>query len=283
MSRRKVPELDTPFSSVEWPVISQENQDTILELLCTLLAPIGQHRRDHVELSRGKRSRRKSRQKFKDIAGEASKEADGVVSLTSNAADGKGKAVEEAKRPSDNIPPPPDLLQFIDVGLVTITRELAKSAAPGSVIPAQGAPKDTSHPSPTTPSSSPSSSISPYAAVFVVRSGHSSAFYSHFPQMVAVASQQVSAAPDSPSSPIRLVGFSRACEDRLGTSLEIPRVSAVAIRAGAPQSQGLLKFLEETVSAVDVRWLGEAQTGKFRNTHIHMAEVTVGPKRKKKA
>jgi hypothetical protein len=59
MSRRKVPELDTPFTSVEWyavsfslfgqaawllfplsnrpcrPIIAQEDQDTILELLCT--------------------------------------------------------------------------------------------------------------------------------------------------------------------------------------------------------------------------------------------------------
>ncbi|CAK7239290.1 MAG: RNase P and RNase MRP subunit [Sporothrix thermara] len=107
--------------------------------------------------------------------------------------------------------------------------------------------------------------------------------------MVAVASQQTkqtqqtaAVGSDHPPGPIRLVGFSRACEDRLSASLGIPRVSTIALRAGAPQSQGLLKFLEETVPAVDVQWLDEARTGKFRDTQIHIADVSVGPKRQKK-
>ncbi|KAG6007951.1 hypothetical protein E4U21_005312 [Claviceps maximensis] len=53
--KRLVHHLDTPFSTVTWPEISMEDQDTILELLCALLSPIGQHRRMHLKTSRGKR------------------------------------------------------------------------------------------------------------------------------------------------------------------------------------------------------------------------------------
>lgn len=188
----------------------------------------------------------------------------------------------EAKQVKDSVPPLPELARFVDAGLVSITRELAKNAAPGAPIPISNSdPEPASLPSSTTPSSTPSPSSTPYSAVFIVRSGHPSAFYSHFPQMVAVASQK-GAASTPPSPPIRLVGFSKACEDRLSESLGIPRVSSIAVRAGAPQSQGLLAFLEETVPAVDVRWLDEAQAGQYRETQIQVTEVSVGPKRKKR-
>lgn len=186
----------------------------------------------------------------------------------------------EAKQPKDNIPPSPELARFVDVGLVSITRELAKNATPGaSVAPI---PVSNLDPASLPPSTTPFASPTPYTVVFIVRSGHPSAFYSHFPQMVAVASQQAAVSTPASSSPIRLVGFSRACEDRLSASLGIPRVSSIALRAGAPQSQGLFAFLQDTVSAVDARWLDEAQAGQYRETQIHMAEVRVGPKRKKK-
>ncbi|CAK7235612.1 RNase P and RNase MRP subunit [Sporothrix curviconia] len=278
MNRRKVPELDTPFSSVEWPIISQENQDTILELLCSLLSPVGQHRRDHVDSSRGKRSRRRARQAAK----EAPKETGGGSSPAAKTHDARKETALETKRPKGNVPPLPELSRFVDVGLATITRELAKSSAPGASISVHDPSRPASSALPMSTTPAPHSST-PYAAVFVVRSGHPSAFYSHFPQMIAVASQQAAAAPDSPPVPVRLVGFSRACEDRLSASLEIPRVSAIALRSGAPQSQGLLKFLEEAVPTVDVQWLDEAQAGKFRDTRIQIADVRVGPKRKKKA
>ncbi|KAG6039647.1 hypothetical protein E4U41_002344 [Claviceps citrina] len=60
--KRLVHHLDTPFSTVSWPEISLEDQDTIMELLCTLLSPIGQHRRTHLKASQGKReAKRKAR------------------------------------------------------------------------------------------------------------------------------------------------------------------------------------------------------------------------------
>lgn len=209
-----------------------------------MLAPLGQHRRDHVEASRGKRRRRRRH---------------GAPPPAQAARDGGTRPATPA------VPPPPALARFVDVGLVSITRALATHAVP--------APASSMSPRP----SSPSPAAAPYAAVFVVRSGHPSALYAHLPQMVAVASQQAAAAP-----PIRLVGFSRAVEDRLRASLGVPRVSGLALRAGAPQAQGLLALLAEKVPPVDVRWLAEAQAGTYRATQIHMADVRVGPRRKKK-
>ncbi|OAA58637.1 hypothetical protein SPI_06710 [Niveomyces insectorum RCEF 264] len=303
MSRRKIAELDTPFSRVEWPSVSQEDQDTILELLCTLLAPLGQHRRDHSTPSRGKRSRRRARRSDKPTAVDdaAAGAAEAGAAPATGAATTATKAGTAADNPPAVLPPAPELARFVDTGLACITRELARSASatsgPPPEVPAAGAdgpPKpDTDPKQPSSsplPSPPPPPPPPPYAAVFVVRSAHPSAFYSHFPQMVAVASHAQpgssttppSAAPSSSSTPIYLVGFSRACEAQLSASLGIPRVSSVALRAGAPQAQGLLAFLQETVPPVDVRWWSEAQAGRYRPTQIHVADVRVGPRKKQK-
>ncbi|KAF4441246.1 rnase subunit pop3 [Fusarium austroafricanum] len=94
--KRVVHQLDTPSSMVSWPSISAEDQDTILELLCDLLSPIGQHRQAHVKRSKGKRVA----QKEKDAR----------------------KAEYVSEQPS--VPSMPEIEASIDVGLNSITRNL---------------------------------------------------------------------------------------------------------------------------------------------------------------
>ncbi|KAF4976833.1 hypothetical protein FDECE_18425 [Fusarium decemcellulare] len=94
--KRLVYQLETPFSTVSWPVISAEDQDTIFELLCDLLSPIGQHRQAHVKRSKGKRAARKEKNNSKD----------------------SGTPEETA------VPPVPEIDASIDVGLNSITRNL---------------------------------------------------------------------------------------------------------------------------------------------------------------
>ncbi|KAG5957228.1 hypothetical protein E4U57_001906 [Claviceps arundinis] len=92
--KRLVHHLDTPFSTVAWPEVSLDDQDTILELLCNLLSPIGQHRRTHLKASQGKReAKRKASAKL--VTSE--------VSVTK---------------------PKPELVDYIDVGFNAITRGL---------------------------------------------------------------------------------------------------------------------------------------------------------------
>ena len=117
-----------------------------------------------------------------------------------------------------------------------------------------------------------------YSAVFVARSGQPTAFTSHLPQMVAVASRSSSA-----TRPVRLVGFSKACEDRLSACLGIPRVSSIALRFDAPQSGSLIEYVQVHVPPVRMAWLEEAQTGQHRETNIITSETTIGVKRQKKS
>lgn len=238
--KRLVHQLDTPYSAVEWPQIQQDDQDSILELLCNLLSPLGEYRRKYTSRSKGKRS--KAKQKEQSQAGEA-------------------PAAEAVK------PPPPELGKYVDVGLASITRGLQQPAATGN----PGGPKTRSG---NSKASGDAAGNIPYAVVFVARSGQSSAFHCHFPQMVAVASE---------SSPVRLVGFSKACEDRWSECLGIPRASSVALRADAPQSQALLDFVRQKVALVEVPWLKEAATAGYQETKINTTEAPVGRKKQRRA
>ncbi|CEI68685.1 hypothetical protein FVEN_g7947 [Fusarium venenatum] len=94
--KKVVHQLDTPFSTVSWPDISAEDQDTILELLCDLLSPIGQYRQTHIKRSKGKRAAQKEK--------------------------GARKIGDGPEQPP--APPIPELEANIDVGFNSITRNL---------------------------------------------------------------------------------------------------------------------------------------------------------------
>ncbi|KAM4055302.1 RNase p and RNase mrp subunit [Hirsutella rhossiliensis] len=96
--RKLVHHLDTPFSTISWPEISPDDQDTILELLCNLLSPLGQHRRAHIKRSKGKRAARRGAR--------------------------PGPGPEDRSLPSAPAPPKPELSAKVDVGFNSITRGL---------------------------------------------------------------------------------------------------------------------------------------------------------------
>ncbi|KAL6860931.1 hypothetical protein J3F83DRAFT_748024 [Trichoderma novae-zelandiae] len=103
--KRLVHHLDTPFSTSPWPVIPMDDQDSILELLCHLLSPIGQHRRLHIKPSKGKRAAKRER-----------------------------KTKMKLDEPSDSIkmeaPPVPELSASVDVGFNSITKHLGSLTQP---------------------------------------------------------------------------------------------------------------------------------------------------------
>ncbi|GAB0133733.1 hypothetical protein EsDP_00002130 [Epichloe bromicola] len=107
--KRLLYHLDTPFSTVPWPEISLGDQDTILELLCNLLNPIGQHRRMHVKASKGKRA--------------AEREASAT------------EAKSEATVPK---PAKPELVDHIVVGFNAISRGLEMMSSDSETIQNRG-------------------------------------------------------------------------------------------------------------------------------------------------
>jgi ribonuclease P/MRP protein subunit POP3 len=183
----------------------------------------------------------------------------------------KGKRARKRKRQDASIqdetvaaetepsrPPPPEIAKYVDVGLASISRNLERASQE---------PVTTLIPS--------TDGYQPYAVVFVARHGQDTAFHCHFPQMTAVASQA-----QHPMPPIRLVGFSSSCSDRLSSCLGIPRVSSIGIRNGAACVGGktLLDFVVSHVPSTEVAWLEEAHNGEYREVKIDTILTKAGPK-----
>ncbi|KAI1168634.1 hypothetical protein F5B18DRAFT_595905 [Nemania serpens] len=141
--------LDTPYSAVAWPQVLPEDQDTILELLCSLLSPLGHYRSQHVHASKGNRAKKRKRKEQSD---------------------------SETAPP---IPPVPELQSYVDIGLSCVSRCLQKTA-PESLETSSVRESQELEGIPTGRF---------YSAIFVARSGQSNALSSHLPQMVAVANQ----------------------------------------------------------------------------------------------
>ncbi|KAI6530366.1 hypothetical protein MCOR10_003424 [Pyricularia oryzae] len=200
------------------------------------ISGFGDYRRAHLVPSKGKRTKKKSKKQ---------------------ASDGQTPGSERPR------PPPPELSAFVDVGLASITRCLQQDSE-SSVISSSGDQQSPENLKGT-----------PYAMILVARSGHSSAFHSHFPQMVAMASKSH---PDQPA--IRLVGFSKSCEDRLSDCLGVPRVSSVALRPGAPLSKPLIEFVRQHVPVIEIPWVKEVVDG-YQETKIKTVEAPIGRKKQK--
>ncbi|KAI1103784.1 hypothetical protein F4804DRAFT_309184 [Jackrogersella minutella] len=235
MDKKKkiVYQLDTPYSEVSWPSVTHDDQETILELLCTLLGPLGQYRSQYGQMSKGKRDKKRKR---------------------------KSPPVQV----KDLMPPAPELRLHVDVGLTTVTRHLQEMSSKsqdmkagfGDKLPIQEA-----------------FTLS-YSAIFVARSGQLNILNGHLPQMVAVASKS-----NPTQIPIRLVGLSKFCEDRLSESLGIPRVSCIGLREEAPDSKALVEFIRSHVPIIEVQWLEEARQAKHRATNINAIETFIGSKK----
>ncbi|KAL6821121.1 hypothetical protein J3E69DRAFT_48521 [Trichoderma sp. SZMC 28015] len=103
--KRLVHHLDTPFSTSSWPEISLDDQDSILELLCHLLSPIGQHRRIHTKTSKGKRAAKREKR-------------------------AKSKVDEVPNSVKIPTPPRPELSASVDVGFNSITQNLGLHTSP---------------------------------------------------------------------------------------------------------------------------------------------------------
>ncbi|KAH8673878.1 hypothetical protein BX600DRAFT_509107 [Xylariales sp. PMI_506] len=229
-------QLDTPYSAVSWPHITPEDQDTMLELLSTLLSPIGHHRSRHSQPSRGRRERKRKRR-------------------------------EAVATDSQPLPPPtPEIAFSVDIGLSKVSRSLQKAAAkPGDDMSGSGLASTVCEDKVKNRT---------YAAIFVARPGQPSILNSHLPQMIALAS-----AANPEDVPIRLVGFSKACQDRLSEVLGIPRVSCIGLHDDAPGSKSLIDFTRKHVPLVEVQWLKDAVNPEYQETKINTLETIIGSKK----
>lgn len=210
------------------------------DIQCSLLSPIGQHRKAYIKASKGKRSKRAAKRK---------------------------RGLDEQLQKEPDLPPPPAVAGYVDVGLSNITRNLQLCAATSAIAADAEAKKNGETTAPN-----------PYSVVFVSRSGPPSAFFDHVPQMVAVASKS-----QQLEEPIRLMGFSKDSEERLSACIGIPRVTSVALRAdGLAQLKAVVNFVRERVPAIGSPWLDQAAKGAYHETKINTIQAPIGKKRQKK-
>ncbi|KAK0118695.1 hypothetical protein ONS96_011783 [Cadophora gregata f. sp. sojae] len=249
------------------PEVSPQNQETILELLCSILSPVGQHRTNHVTPSKGKRSKKRKR-----------------VEKKKKAESGIGS--EE----TSSIPPPPEISSHVIVGLNHITRSLealSQASKPAAIAASQeisqGQPEfelkpatndsnstaDASQaldiPAETRKSAQTSAHI---AAIFVPSSTQPAVLKAHLPQLIFTASL---ANPSLP--PTRLVQLPKGSDARLCDALGLPRVSLIGILEGAPQSKALIDLVREIVPEIDVPWLREVKEEKYLKVKVNAIET----------
>ncbi|PBP26637.1 hypothetical protein BUE80_DR002403 [Diplocarpon rosae] len=247
-------QLDSPFTNISWPEILDTHQDTILNLLCNILAPIGQHRRNHVTASKGKRSQKRKRAEEEQNVGN----------------------LEAPQAPAQ-----PEISRFVVIGLNSITRDLeslsrksksqeehskedasSKAGFTLDVDVATDAAAATSSPSATTPF------FQHFSTIFVPRSSQPPILHAHLPQLVATASR---AHPCLPAT--RLVQLPKNCDARLCRALGIPRVSFIGLLDGAPHADVLVELIRNEVPEVNIPWLQEVQNVKYLPVKINAVET----------
>ncbi|TVY33014.1 hypothetical protein LSUB1_G007330 [Lachnellula subtilissima] len=249
-------QLDSPFTQIQWPEINPEQQDTILELLCSILSPIGQHRLKYAEPSKGKRDKKRKR-----------------------------KEAKLAEVPLDtSTPPVPDISSFVVVGLNSIVRHLESSSkaskpeqARDYVIEVTKADELTEAKIPETTNSDakpqPSTHLS---AIFVPGSSQPSILNAHLPQLIATASKENQ---DLPAT--RLVQLPKDCDARLCEALGLSRVSFIGLLEGAPHSKALVELVRKSVLEIEVPWIQEAKKGKYLPVNINATETLAPPVKEK--
>ena len=114
-------------------------------------------------------------------------------------------------------------------------------------------------------------------AVFVARADQPSILAAHLPLLIQTASL---AYPSKP--PIRLVSLPSKANERLSTSLDLPRVGVIGLLEGAPGTDDLVEFVRRNVSAVEMPWLQGAMVGSYLPVSIKVVETSapVAPRRK---
>ncbi|KAI5811244.1 hypothetical protein DFH27DRAFT_605350 [Peziza echinospora] len=289
---RTVYALDNPFCQVQWPTIdSKEDQDLVLELLCALLSPIGDHRRLHRDhtASKGKRSKRYQRETRKRIRLEnAGPENDSKMSLdedeSSNDKIANGATpAEQGPLPAPS-PPPPELSSHATIGLNSITQHLNTLAAinlpPTLPLQKQHSTKSKQKEN----SKSNMNHTIPFTAIFLTRAdSQPTPLHAHLPVLTYIASA-------SSPNPTLLIPLPRGASARLQSALALPSVNFIGLLSTLPETGiagELLQLVRRIVKPITVPWLeGKLpSTASPQTTYLPLKvkklRTTVGPPKQK--
>lgn len=229
------------------PELTSVHRDNILDLLCkyagrsrkkpsrsvadpcSLLQPLGDHRRTHLLPSKGKKRKRKA----------------------------NSTPLED--EPPEAAPPRPEVGSYILTGLNSVTRHLealaAHTAPPVVPLSANGEGEE--------PVAS-AQSLTPISLV-VIPHNHppSSLPHAHIPTLV-----HLSTLNQSSITATRLIAIPPSYEPRLATALHIPHVGALGILEGAPGAGPLVDYVREHVETTSCTWIDEAMRAEWKGVKI---------------
>jgi ribonuclease P/MRP protein subunit POP3 len=203
---------------------------------CSLVGPIGEHRKTHILPSKGRKRKR----------------------ATNAAPD------EPPKLPA------PATASHVLVGLNSVTRHLetqAASTAPptapinGTSIDEQDKPTQTDD---------KDSETSPRILSIVILTHPQpslSPSHAHIPTLLHLANLQRDPGT-MPAEPTRLVCLATSNDARLASALHIPRVGAIGILEGAPGAKALEEYVRKHVGSTECAWVDEALRSEWRGLNV---------------
>ncbi|MCJ1436389.1 hypothetical protein MMC27_005768 [Xylographa pallens] len=213
----------------------------------SLLEPIGKHRLDFVQPSKGKRSKRK--RGHDRIENEKD-------SLHTNY-----QTLSEQNRLS-NGPPEPEVASFLTVGFNSTERAL-EAASHNNIARSFS----------STSTASSEDRFLQMVAIFVDRADQTHALYAHLPLLISTASFNLPL-----DTKIRLVALPRGATGRLSAALHIPRASMIGLHSGAPSAAPLVDFVRKHVSTIEVPWLMRLREGIYVPVKISTRHIIVSKK-----
>tara|TARA_R110002003_G_scaffold116_14_gene10182 strand:- start:7779 stop:8564 length:786 start_codon:yes stop_codon:yes gene_type:complete len=211
----------------------------------SLLAPLGEHRRAHIQPSKGKKRKRKSNEHQHD----------------------------------SNPPPAPEIGKHILIGINSVTRHLEALAAKNapSSMPIT-AINDEERKDETQGEKAAKNDPEPLSIVILTHPKPSlSPANAHFPTLIHLSTLQQPTSSASHTPPTLLVPLPTTSDARLASALHIPRVGALAIFSGAPGAKALEDYVRERVDVTECKWVDEAMRAEWRGINVR-SEVAGGKK-----
>ncbi|EDU42448.1 RNase-P-pop3 domain containing protein [Pyrenophora tritici-repentis] len=234
----------SPFTETKWPEISQDDEDVILELLCNLVTPLGDHRHVYIHPSKGKKRKRNI------------------------------KPDKDVSTMADTPPPPPEISNHLLVGLNSVTRHLealAAKTAPSTAPVTNKSPESMHANMKSAPvSDSETNVLSPLSMVILTHPKPTlSPAHAHLPTLVHLATlPPASTASRTANVETRLIALPTSADARLASALGIPRAGALAIYQGAPGAKTLEDYVREHIGVTQCPWIDEAMSAEWKGLNV---------------
>jgi ribonuclease P/MRP protein subunit POP3 len=207
-------------------------------MIGSLLSPLGEHRKTHIQPSKGKKRKRKS------------------------------KDDQDDSTMKDDPPPPPEIGKHILIGINSVTRHLEMLAARNAASTTPIAGLRAKEPGVT--ANEDNERVRPLGMVILT---HPKPFLSpahaHLPTLIHLCTLRPPTSESTSSfKATRLIPLATSTDARIASNLHIPRVGALAIFADAPGAKALEDFVREKIDTTSCLWIDEAMDAKWRGINV---------------